>query len=757
MFFNKFSILILLAIAVKCMKCYPYVFTCPAQHSCGNSSDTRKPIYLLILVPFSDERLQAGWDYGIQMLPGARIARDYINCNRDDLLEGHRIELIESSHEACGYSQNTEEAYLNLVRFGFHEECGTVAAVVGLACSPSTAAVSRLVGNRPTRQLLQLSASGSPIFDWDTNFTTYHRLWRYVSSASVYVDTMIALMEQFNWDTDSVGLVQDLDSLYYINIAKFFKMKIKRFCSVGIEKTSNYSLDKAILSIKSSGAKIIFVSATFIQAALLICRAEREGLLHPYYHWVFIDMYVDDFKVQNVCEISLNKTINGSLLFRYSLPTLDSEDISGGLKINNYSDMYHQYLSEVEKKFEIPHQNETIRTGSIYGNILFDQVWSFANALNNSLPRLVKENLSLDNIDKNVYITDILEEELSKLNIPGVSANIAFTDGRVVPSTIEIAYFNGLTEERIGYFQNTSLVYFKQNFSLHLIERKQVYLTVDTSVMAILCLAVLITFIFVTIVLVLFLCYKSHPEVKASSPYLRLFVHVGCYLLCLAASIQLIMSAFGGCFITDSRYEVMCGMEVMSESIGYTLILATLFVIQLRVKRIFSNNHLIYLSDMWNNSTLAIIIIILCVAQGLFTIANLTIYRPDFNESRRLHESSREEHFIIFCNVHTLTYGIIILPPLIFYVIPITFIAIASRRVRYSQFRDTKKINFFVSVLIVLMTFIIATWFILYFKNLFQYLAVLQAVIPLAFAFTCQTILFVPKIIPICYNRSKNR
>ena len=282
-------------------------YTCPTSSNCSNNStqDHRVPLYILVLVPFPDERVEAGWDYGLQILPGARIARDFINCNHSELLPGYRIEVIESNHEACGILETIQETYINLARFAFHQECGPVVAVAGLGCSPSTVIASKLAGHNGT-DIIQLSSSGSPVFDYNTTNTTYPHLWRYVSSAAIYVDTLLALMKEFGWR--KVGLVQDLRSVYFNNIAKDFKAKIasqasqfELISSYGLELTNRQLIDAAVQNVKDTGVRIIFVPATYAQSTLLICRAAEEGLVFPKYQWVFLDMYKEDFQNQRAC------------------------------------------------------------------------------------------------------------------------------------------------------------------------------------------------------------------------------------------------------------------------------------------------------------------------------------------------------------------------------------------------------------------------------------------------------------------------
>ena len=58
----------------------------------------------------------------------------------------------------------------------------------------------------------------------------------------------------------------------------------------------------------------------------------------------------------------------------------------------------------------------------IYVNSLYDEVWSFALALNSSVHVLDARNLSLENFRFNSgQISDVLEEALQKLEFQGAS------------------------------------------------------------------------------------------------------------------------------------------------------------------------------------------------------------------------------------------------------------------------------------------------------------------------------------------------
>ena len=751
-----------------------FTFSCPSvsntSRSCNFSTlpDTRTAIYILALVPFPDDRDNSGWDYGMQMLPGGRIARDFINCNHSDLLPGYRLELIESNHEACGLSQIVAEAYINLARFGLNQECGPVVAVAGLPCSPSTVRVSQVAGHVGS-DIIQLASAGSPIFDMDTDFTMYPRLWRYVSSAGVYVDVVIELMKQLEWS--NISLIHDLDSEYYFNIAQTFTAKVKLInnltvgSSFGLEGTDSGLLSNAIQSIKDSRIRIIFCSTTFAQSTLLMCKAANEGLVSPKYLWIFPDMRIEDFEEQisviNCNMETLYRGINRSLLLQYDL--LNKVNDSGGM-FHNYSNLYKQYLEEVQRDYNFSNRNLSIPTGIAYSHLLFDQIWSFANALNQSLPQLQSMNISIDhNTVGNAPFADLLENTLRQLNIPGITGNISFDRLRVYPTTIRIVYPNStngsnISSTIVGIYHNTSFITFKLNVTD--VPRDidpPIFERLPDVVIAFVYLAILMVTVLTSIVFGLFYYNRNKPKVKASSPFLTVFMFVGCYLLCLAALVRITYGGFGGLTITGTLFAFMCGLELFLEQNGYSLILVTLFIKLVRVHHIFNNKQLRDLSRVWKNSSLAVIVMILCIIPNILSIIIVSIQAPDYNASvlelpdERDENGVRIEKRIVSCNLQN---GFLYIPsyfPLVFYLIFTIYLSITMRRIKNRNFKDTKKVNIFVTIDSLLTVTYIFSWWLLLVNHKKQYVVLVQSLFPLTVVVACQVILLAPKVTPPCW------
>ena len=181
--------------------------------SCPNTSTTgdTKPLYLVTLVSFTQH---------VSVVSGALVAQDEIN-NHTNLLPGYHIELIIKRRETCSIYE-ISIGLSNLLKYTIDPPCRPVVAVSGLGCSSQTIIMSPIAGHDGF-DLIQLATANSPIFQ--TQNDRFPHLWTFLGSATVYPDTVLALMDDFNWKR--VGLVYNSDSAFTREIAVYFEQKIK--------------------------------------------------------------------------------------------------------------------------------------------------------------------------------------------------------------------------------------------------------------------------------------------------------------------------------------------------------------------------------------------------------------------------------------------------------------------------------------------------------------------------------------------------
>ena len=468
----------------------------------------------------------------------------------------------------------------------------------------------------------------------------------------------------------------------------------------------------------------------------------------------------------------LYKGLNGSFLLQYKLyvesfaDTCNITEVSGRV-IQEYFSVYQKHYRDIQKDFNFS-GNLASDSGSAYSTILFDQVWSYAHALNQSLPQLQSGNLSLANYTNgNKMIAEIVEDQLSKLNIKGLNGKIRFNRKRVVPSTIQIEIVrneSAISHTLLGIYTDSSL-----QKCLNLTPSDVPadccdlqFITVHTSVVCLISFAIFTAALLVTLNLMFFLFCRDKTAVKAASPKLSLFMFAGCYLLCLTAIFHTTQRILGGIYIKNANvYKFLCIGGLFIDQNGYNLILAALFIKLLRIHQVFSNKYLKNLSNMWKNSSLAVIVIALCLIQNISSIIIAVTIKYTYNSTVIFTHNTTDENGVylqqkIFsCSDHLL-YTISYLP-LVVYFIVITYLAITTRRVKDGNYKDTKKVTLFVAIVAVLMVaYIVSWWFLLKLETqMVQFTVIVQTLFPLAVAMACQVVLFTPKVLPTCWSELK--
>ena len=341
-----------------------------------------KPLYLLVLLP----------NYVQIEIPvlSAYIAQEEIN-NRSDILPGYHIELIRDKIEVCSSSE-AGIGLSNLVKHTVSPPCRPVVAVMGLMCSSHTAILSPVAGHEGFG-LIQLSRAASPIFETQNNH--FPHLWRFSTAATVYSDTVLAIMDQFNWTR--VGIVYSVDSSLYSELAKDIEQRIKQSgnksvaFSLGIRGTkAHYYVDAVISSIKSTETSILVDLLDFRSKYVLLSYASRHGLIYPHYTWIHVTSPLWFILVYG--KTNVIKAARGHI-FIFLKPTVSEVTyLFSNQTFSQYSAKFRElYEKKLQHLFNISSQFISIETN------YYDQVWAIALALNHSLSELKNRNLSIDN------------------------------------------------------------------------------------------------------------------------------------------------------------------------------------------------------------------------------------------------------------------------------------------------------------------------------------------------------------------------
>ena len=657
-------------------------------------------VKLLVLVSWPSDRDDAGWDAGsrLDLMTGGRVAVNEIN-NATDLLKDYHIELLvpECGHEACALRE-TSQGLVNFVQYSMYPP-EQVLAVLGLYCSTSTKEISSFAGHESV-QLIQLSAANSPIIDPGIHFDIHPHLWRFLASTSAYVEMMIELIKMFSWNDTTIVQTNNeafagISDVLMKEVHDKSQVKINVYHFFANRNLYNTLLDQ----LRDNGRRIIFLVATSIETASLLCRAAERGMLYPDYMWIVIDHLLSFLEDANQCDTSLlHLALNGSLLSHFSLEPQDKTvTLVNGDTYSTYESNYYKELDIVAEEY-----NQTLSGDHQYAGLLYDQVWGFALALNSSLPELSRRNLSVSDIGSLGYseAKEILGKELSQLDFRGASGHIRFSNRSIVSTSIDMYQVINGKQASVGTCRVSYRKVAYCNVTLTEVppssEFNKVYLRFSQSlVIALMIITILMVFV-ITVVLVLFLYYRNRPEIKATSLKLSMLQFVACYILCI--------DLFNRTVVGINNHVAYC--YVMPVYINATnIFLITLFLKLLRVYRIFHNRALKELNWKYSNGFLIFYSIVLSVIPNIFFVLWYWV-DPVLQEDSQFitdgsmryievaqHCSSAKNKFL----------NLIILVPYVY----ISFFTLGNVLLAtwtansYKNFKDTKKVNFVMAALFI--------------------------------------------------------
>ena len=712
-----------------------------------NASETT--LYLLNVVPYPDDRPFAGWDRGFELIPAGDLAIEQIN-NRSDILPGYRLELVDIESEACGIS-TTNTSYVNFYRH-LVQINSLVVGVVGLFCSTVTAAISP-VANHPGIDYIQVAGSTSPLFQ---NVTAYPRLYHTISSSTIFNKAILRLMDKFGWKR--ISSIHDNSEIFFLTTADDFVTKVNADSSLKLVtriSTSLSDISDAFAILNRNGARIVYSSLTTPEAANLMCEAYKHGFLWPGYVYVFHEHILRILLNESTTcdQRELTEALEGSFLLQYRLHADPHDTLVSGWTYEEYHDNYLMRLAEFATATGMQLQDNS------YANVLHDEVWATALALNNSLETLKSLNLTLTDYGLGQFIiTDTIASKLKNISFQGAAGYIEFDSNQEAGSSIDIFQVQRGQPVLVGvYNPNEDNLTITDSNLLSTVPADQfevVYEVLPQWLMiTIFCICGL-AYIMTTVILVLFLYWRNEPEIKATSPYLSLAMFAGCYLLYTAIIFQTVQRSF---VIGFEAFTSICNTDIWFGFIGCNLIIGTLFVKLLRINHIFRVFR--KTSKLWSDQFLFLGVLLICSGILIILILWTTIdilhleetqmyipsAQPPYYQSTRRCTCRNLAIWVITAHAYN---GVIILL--------VMFLAVQTRHIKRCNFKDTKKVNAYIFTVVVINAIAVPLWYIFIYTQVeFQVGGHISSVIAyLSIAMLCQLFLFAPKTLPL-FNTHK--
>ena len=715
---------------------------------CSNAMETsdKIPLYFLVMAPYPDcPPFNPSWEGGPAVIPAAIVAKDLIN-QRDDILRDYRIELMIGD-SGCNILTKAVNSFLHNLFY-----CGrNVVGIVGPGCSEAALTIAPLVSDNKT-SLIQIAPSATSPSLTDTSL--YPNTFRPIVSALGFVDFHLSLIKQRNYL--HIGALYEVgrafQSMVYGHFARAVVEKGVKLTSFGLLGGSDLPSNEF-----RSRIRVIFVFASTDFACQLLCAAISEGLLYPDYQFVFANRRASDFNtnisfisnhVRYDCnKIEMIRATRGMMFINFRLARQDRDNTKtiAGISYNEFSERYQK---ERERHLQQIGLRESINT-SHHSNY-FDAMWALALSLNNSLPHIQQMGLALSNYAYQMpEITEIVKEEILNLSFEGMSGRVQFnreTHDGVQVTIIDIYQVSESNNYGIiGYLDplNNPGIHFLENASLipgHFDQRPHISFGIIVMVVVAILFVALLSCQIANVV------WRSHKNIKATSPRLNHLIFVGCYLSLVAVIVYTNIFVFMDVAVAaESKVlvSVHCSALEWSCTMMYSLVFGTLCAKRWRIHRIFSSfrsTPVKYVGDR------------IIIPISLFPVAIDIVLNTLWN-------SIDPWHFNIELSIcqtgHGVIWAICVAVPKVVLTVIVLYLAIATRRVHKKEFKQTKSINALIYSLVILTGVFLPIFFILRTatsRTSLKWLATVSYLIfcmfNIGFVVLCVILVLLPPLIP---------
>ena len=655
------------------------------------------------------------WNRGLELLPAAQLAVDRINQD-PTILRGYNLELTELNTGTCdhGYPSDALFQFVNEIT----QEEQHLVGVVGSFCTTLAKTVA-LIAERSETNLLQVLASPSPVLH---DRVRYPHLFHIIPSSAVYGEAVCSLIEQFRWTR--VGVVSD-------NSMEHSYPALVSMLGGSLAFYSFRGAPSLLRTLQGCGERIVILSVGLEAAAEVLCSAYKQSLRWPQlkHTWIVYEHQVEDFfhSISTCDNGTMRSALEGVFLIQYQLSINDSNKVI--VSRQTYREYYDEYLEHLS---HFAAQYNTSLNPNPYSNALHDSVWATAITLNTSLQ-------TIEGTAEKKMILETVSNELANVSFAGALGDVDFNNNGESKVAVNIFQIRNGTAELYTVISdkqcNETAIGRSPADKIPRISSLQ-----SAAITAVLLTIEAVFIILTTVILILFLYYRNAPEIKATSPYLSLTMFLGCYSMFASATIRVISPSV----IHDGIF--FCTAPEWSFTIGLHLIFSPLILRMLRVYRIFT--YFGKLGKRWSDGVLfagillivgaSIIFLILWrVLGGVYRINNLMLVTPEGSFPYYVITQACTPPSIVFAVLDPLQIVLI-------YIIVVA-LAIVTRKIPRQHFKDTKKVNMFIYLEVLITCILLSLSMIITNREIRLYLTFAQVN---SHAVFCQTFLFLPKCWP---------
>ena len=539
-------------------------------------------------------------------------------------------------------------------------------AVVGVFCKPT---LHELLGITEGGRLGVVRVALNPFLP-DTEQINYYQVF---PTSTEYAEALGKFIGYVRWTQIVIVTLGDRTS-FYLNLAEQM-VAILTNTEILAKVITEDRPEEAVRAVHGTGLTQVYVLLPPEETISLLCAAYDYGLRWPGYGWLVPDISLENVSSAVIyAEHCSPKTAEGIVSFQITKPP------GSTLKM----DRQHQEM------------------GNIFARAMYDWIHTIHFAVNNTfleIKRYLKQASGKLTIQRKIseYIGKALENGTSsgKLRdrIFGSIGVYQIIRGSATP----LAIYN--SQENLTLFEN---------FSLPTGTLKHVYRVLPGHVDAILTSGLIACAVFIFLNMCLYIYYRTAPEMKASSVGISMMIYASCYVICIGCGIDLKTSTY---IVTHK--SLICTGIIWAIFPWSDIILATLLVQIGRIYHIFS--HFRRIKKLARDRNLLVIIcfivlgkiIILSLWTALdpFVITDVEVYHPEEKPPYyEVIQNCTSDHFIVWIGM-VLIYTAILIGF-------VAFVSYKTRKIRRKDFKNTKKINLLLTVVVISMAVLLPLWWV---------------------------------------------
>ncbi len=616
----------------------------------------------------------------------ATTSQEINNCSW--LLNGHTIQVKTVSSQ---FPSSVVEV-ANILRDVRVNET----TVIGMIGQVGNSFARSLLPVPQNMRIIQIIEPGGMMLDHDKD---YHNLFT-LPSLEEHISTALQFLPALNWT--SVGIIYSGSDQFYARAEEVF-VTLSNHSDIPISTKSfeyHNNSHELLKSIEQSSLKIFIVMLPKHQLCQFLSTVQRNGWTWPEYAWVVLNEYTLQNTTLDLC---------GS-----KIDTL--EDIIFIRRLSNESSN--------RSTVDIPCNHTLYNTvsASLWALAL---AWNISTMNGNTSETIIKDYLTTNTFDS-ILVTSYTSE--TQTSITQIKSGVS----------IKVGSFNAKTqlelEINLETFGEIPTSYPGTIYAYELLTPQTTALTLT---MVVLC--ILLT----TIVLFLFVYYRKEQEIKATSFSISLCMFVGIYLLQAAGFSHYFGS--GIIFKSTSKY-FGCTFSTYCTTLGIDIVLATLLMKMLRLWRIFTlygKTGKLWTDEvmlLFSGAIILIKVLILIIWAILDTHHAVDKVLTNSEGNTVLVEQCQSNNTILWA---FLAYGYsgILGACLI-------LVAIKTRKIKWNDFKDTKKICLLMYTLAYIVIQVGTLWGVLRVSHDFSTSKIIFGIGICVGSLSILGILFGPKIFP---------